>query len=101
MRSDATWASNACAERWAREHPGERRPGRGSPHIVDTRSRSGRQVSYRKLHDAIDVTFLLRAVSCSRDAHEAGVWLAARGLALDLLQEALPERQRQQKGRAA
>ena len=48
MRTDAIWKSKACALRWSRENPGKAPPGRNNAHVIDTRSRSGPQVGYRR-----------------------------------------------------
>jgi hypothetical protein len=87
MRADAIWASKACALRWSRENPGEPLPGRGNAHIIDTRSRSGLKVSYRKA--VIEVAYLISVES--HMSHEE-----AEALAEMTLSRALPTRQREQ-----
>jgi len=77
MRTDAVWASKACALRWSRENPGKELPGRGNAHIIDTRGRSGRQVSARKMERVL--------------THKYG-W--PHSVAHEAVNEALPEAQR-------
>jgi hypothetical protein len=49
-RSDAIWASEACAKRWQREHPGLPLSAARSTDVSPTnRKKSGLQVSYLRL----------------------------------------------------
>lgn len=54
-RADAKWASEACALRWCRAHPGLERRSVRTPHVAPTRTRSpgGVTVSYRKAVDVL------------------------------------------------
>lgn len=84
MRTDAVWKSKACALRWRRENPGKELPGRNNAHIIDTRSRSGLQLSYRKAVG--EVAHLIRPLALSPGE--------ATALAEQTLSRALPVRQR-------
>ena len=57
MRSDAVWASRACAARWARANPGRSLLDARSPNAARTRPRSGLQVSLQKAAAAVADTF--------------------------------------------